>query len=246
MRVVILNCTNRKRRDPQGIPALFRYDDGAWKMLRRFYETATAEQLYRMNPYVISGRYGMQPADFTTFNYDEKIRATPELGAQVAISIDRIFALKPKEVFFHLTRPYLDIVEDFFPMYTKIRMLHCWLNAIAYTPIEPPQRIEGSDPPKDKVVLAGITIPYTKETLTERAAHILETSPSHTAFKFKTWFVRIRQHRVSVDWLARVAVDGRPFKRELYAVRRAILNLGFTIEHAPSRFDPPELGSNDK
>lgn len=124
-RLLLIACSQRKRQDPELLPAIERYDGPAFRVVRRY---------LRGNPslpprlYILSAKYGLIEGETLIHSYD--LILTPDraqsLAPQVASKFARVVAKAPcTHIFLALSQRYLSALPDYeawLPPGTAIRL----------------------------------------------------------------------------------------------------------------------------
>jgi uncharacterized protein DUF6884 len=111
-RLLLLACSERKRLNPGQLPAIERYDGPAYRVLRRYVQSAPLEI---PDVYILSAQYGLIPGDQPISAYDRLM--TPERAQELlASTASRLQQLEPgkryRYIFIHAGAVYRDILSS--------------------------------------------------------------------------------------------------------------------------------------
>jgi len=86
-RLLILSCSQRKRPDPDLLPAVERYNGPSYQVLRRYLRESAKASL--LDVYILSAAYGLIPSDYPIPDYNQKM--TPECAAELRDCVGGMF-----------------------------------------------------------------------------------------------------------------------------------------------------------
>jgi hypothetical protein len=209
-RLLILSCSQRKRPNPELLPAIERYDGPAFRVLRRFLREKPSE---RVDVSILSAKFGLVPHDLPIPDYD--MRMTPARARSLRQHVSSEFAhlvdaRSYKDVFVLAGRDYL---EAFDPgafsiarpvnikasrgsLGEKLTELHIWLHGRPPPSEGVTQSRNRRRPPR----IRGREVALTPEQVLAVARQALPRDPQG-ASNYKTWYVLVDDHRVAPKWL---------------------------------------------
>jgi cytoplasmic iron level regulating protein YaaA (DUF328/UPF0246 family) len=107
-RLLILACSQRKRRDAGLLPAVARYDGGSYRVLRK----AKRDGLWpeNLDVLILSAKYGLIEASTSIADYEQRMtqQRAKELKTQVT-DVLRVYAQK------NYDEVYVDVGQDYWP-----------------------------------------------------------------------------------------------------------------------------------
>lgn len=243
-RLLILSCSQRKRVDPQPMPAIERYDGPRFRVLRKYLRQrpdAAPDVL------ILSARFGMIRSERMIPHYDQLMTAAraSELQSQVAIVLGESFIatvgdrLEPEQLMVCMSQKYVsafDGVEE--PSRRLLRScvaegrqgrqlarLKEWLHGGA----PPVKRSQVSVKQPGYVRLAGVSVALTRD---EAFASIRRALANEGAAMpdLQVWCVKVDGSAVPVKWLVS-RLTGVPVQAFNTSQARAVLaRLGITAE----------------
>jgi hypothetical protein len=241
-RLLFLSCTRSKRREPELLPAIERYDGPVFRVVRRFRNT-TAEP---PETYILSAQFGLIPSDQLIPYYDERMtpRRAQELRPQVGKAFRRIISAGSAgrwvemQLFFCMGKVYFEAIMPCVPTNLTVeraggpigRMsseLHLWL----YGPNADAGSATQANSPLGAARLRGIEVVMTPAEVFEEARRALPRL-NGVAAGCHTWYVTVDQARVSPKWLVSL-ITGLPV-RDFHSseARRVLRRLGVEVRRA--------------
>jgi Family of unknown function (DUF6884) len=230
--LVILGCSQQKKKTSRLLPAIDRYDGPVFHVLRKYVRDKPE---VRHGTYILSGRFGLINAEFPTPRYSHRLTANDVLSlrasvdSQVKEAVDRV---QPESVFVSVGSQYWPLLDE--PLSREISsekliiasgsiggrasQLAHWLRSN-----EPGTRDVSVDEPCGKATLHGTTIRLTRSEILHRADEARDLDPEG-ALRFQTWFVNLGNERVAPKWLVSILFD-KPVAQFRTADARRILSL---------------------
>ncbi len=106
--LLIMACSQRKRPEPQPLPAIERYDGPAFQVLRKWQRAQTAPA--PLTALVLSAEFGLIPVTQPLPFYEHRLTPTeaadPAWQAVIAARLHPYLALLPTAIFLHLGHTY--------------------------------------------------------------------------------------------------------------------------------------------
>lgn len=90
-RLLVLACSARKRKDAELLPAVERYDGILYRVLRRWWQNASASEKHVLDILILSAEFGLIEAQTLTPYYDRKMnpKRADELAPQAVAVLQR-------------------------------------------------------------------------------------------------------------------------------------------------------------
>jgi uncharacterized protein DUF6884 len=237
--LVILGCTQRKKRTSRLLPAIDRYDGPAFRVLRKH---ARDEPKQSPDACILSGRFGLISGDFLIPRYDRDIGRDVSTALRTLIDkqlkqiLDKI---QPARLFVSVGSRYWPLIEE--PLAREIPMaklavasggiggrasqLAHWLRSDERGLVTTKESVRG------EAVLLGTTVRLSREAVLQQARRGLLAAPA-AAHRFETWYVSVGHERVAPKWLVSVLFD-KPVARFRTADARRVLSLlGVNCQYA--------------
>lgn len=247
-RLLLLSCSQRKRRTRGLLPAINRYDGPAFRVLRRYLgEPPTVQP----EVIILSAKWGLISGDTLLPHYDQQMteqRAT-KLRPLIIKQLHKILeAQSYKEMFIVMSRSYFQVLTDqelskiasltiYIPQGRqgqKISALYDWLHGSPPPVRKVPQN--SSKNKHKKLRLRGIEIRCTKKKALQLARQALLLNP-RTATRTYSWHVKLGKKRVSPKWLVSL-LTGLPLSAFVTdEARRVLAQLGIEV-HRASNLSP--------
>jgi hypothetical protein len=229
--LVILGCSQRKRRTSRPIAAIDRYDGPVFRVLRRHARIAPEISL---DTYILSGKFGLIPGHFLIPWYNRRLAHTACLGlrARVALQLKQTLdRLQPERLFVCVGRQYWPLLEE--PLSREVApdklvvatgsiggrasQFKHWLRPCAANVGS------ASVPAAGEAVLLGTLVRLSQEEVMCKAREAMIAAPA-AARRFATWYVAIGDERVAAKWLVSIVFD-KPVARFRTADARRVLSL---------------------
>jgi hypothetical protein len=212
--LLLLCCSERKRTDPDPLPALERYDGPAFRVVRRWAALAPRQS---RDIRILSAEFGLIAADQRIPYYDQRMtveRAT-SLRSQIRTQLKRIFdTAQYAELFIYAGARYLmalDSYQEVVPKSTVVRVasgsiggklaqLHDWL--YGHPPLQPTSSAKGPfvKLPRQRYVLRGRSISMTVPHILDVARRGMREDEA-AAQRYQSWYVVVDGKRVAPKWL---------------------------------------------
>lgn len=207
-RLLVLACSQRKRKDEELLPAIERYNGPAYQITRKYLKTVSSSP---PTIFILSAQYGLIAADMPipyynrkmTFNRAQELKASTEAQLRkitehhsfggMMFCLGKLYQATLNKALVDLqsrTRSEIAIAEG--SIGRQGSMLYDWL----FQSPPPLEQIRN----RDTVVFRGIKINSTKESLIATATTALQTNPPE-AIRFESWYVLIGKHKVAPKWL---------------------------------------------
>jgi hypothetical protein len=214
-----MSCGQRKRPDPQPLPALQRYDGPSFQVLRRYLGTYPDAPL---DIFILSAKFGLIPAARPIPAYDQRMTGerARDLLPEVRATLKAVFAVRAYDaVFMAVGRDYSHVLEGYAALAPttasvmvgrgsqgkRLAQLHDWLYGLQ-TPVATgtPGTAETRRTRKhhENPRLRGVEITLTADQALAAARHAFATA-SHGRDRFHSWYVLIDGERIAPKWLVR-------------------------------------------
>ena len=111
--LLIISCSQRKRTDPEPLPAIERYDGVNFRMIRKL--RRQGELPANLDVLIISAKYGLIKGGDVIAWYDQRMtrQRALELRDHVSNNLDGILrAGKYQEIFVNLGKDYMPMLEN--------------------------------------------------------------------------------------------------------------------------------------
>lgn len=238
--LIILGCSETKRLKSRLLPAIERYDGPVFRVLRRnlcnYIENAA-------QPWILSARFGLIPADLPIPWYDRSLRKADQqaLKIRVAHQLDEVLdTVCPDRTFVSVGRSYWPLLEDTLekrldPAGISIALggiggrasqLSHWLNCGQDKVIADPFPLAGGH-----ATLLGKTVTVTTDAVLKKAQEASLTDYLKSR-RFETWYVQVREERVAPKWLVSMLFDIPVARFRTADARRVLLELGVPCQYA--------------
>lgn len=232
--LVILGCSQRKKRTSRLIAAIDRYDGPAFRVLRKHAREAPETQL---NTYILSGRFGLIPGEFLIPRYDRRLANTDhaallvQVEKQLKLTLDKF---QPERLFVSVGSKYWPLLEE--PLSREVApgklivatggiggrasQLAHWLRL---------DEAENGDATlkwaPGEAVLLGTTVRLSRAEVMCEARKALKSDPA-AARSFETWYVSVGRERVAPKWLVSVLFNKPVARFRTADARRVLRQLG--------------------
>jgi uncharacterized protein DUF6884 len=241
-RVLILSCTQRKRRDSSPLPAVERYDGPTFRVLRRF-QKRTLENL---DVYILSAKFGLIHHLEIIPYYDQQMtpQRARELQPQIDEALERLFrnfrgrGQAVSQLLLCMGRVYLDALNNLLPpgmpveqaggsIGEKLSKLHQWL----YEPHSELQFNSRNIAPQGAARLRGIEIAMTSTEVLDIARQSLSNRP-RKAVAHHSWYVSVDGERASPKWLVGLLTGLPAGAFHSDEARRVLRQLGIEVRRS--------------
>lgn len=239
-RLLIIGCSQRKRLDPEPLPAIDRYDGPLFRCLRRYLAMCPARPLRLV---VLSAAYGLIPADLPIPCYDERLatQRVPALRHRVMAQLDELIGAETFEEICvcagHLYQKLLALDELSQRTHTLILLggppgkqlarLHDWL--YGHEPsVEPLGPRASRRYNKDGKVHEVHLLELSPEEVLDRARLALESGSGNPA-RFYSWYVLIDEYPVAPKWLVAQLTGQRLSEFTTHDAVRLLRRLGIPV-----------------
>jgi hypothetical protein len=247
-RLLILACSEDKRKTSGLLPAIERYNGPMWKVLRNFTKKQAGTKT-NLHVYVLSAEFGLIPATELIPWYDrvmtkgraEELQASAinqfcllldEGYSQICLALSKLY-LHALHGWENIAPAEASITVLDGPMAAKPAQLRSWLQGNIWKPTEyaPHHRLKAKEP-RSEVILNGVSIRLSREEVFEKARIALATGDTVGANNYRDWCVFIDGKPVSTKWLVKL-ISGIPVDGfDAPASRRVLLGLGIDVERA--------------
>ncbi len=210
-KLLLLNCSQRKRLDRGELPAIERYDGPAFRLVRRYLER-NLDLSVDVN--ILSAEYGLVSSNCQLPYYDRRLskERAMVLSGQAVAKLKETLSSKPyTDLLFCLGKNYLEAIRDYNSVIPKtatlqvaagslgrkLSVLHDWLYGDR-SDLRHQQNCPA--PATGKVRLRGIEIDLSAEEILNVARlGIASHDPGVT--RYQSWYVPIGDRRVAPKWL---------------------------------------------
>lgn len=242
-RLLLLSCSQRKRRTRNLLPAIHRYDGPAFRVLRRY---LSKQPTARLKILILSAKWGLISAETLLPYYDQQMTEgrARELRPLATKQLRIILKARPyEEMFISMSRSYFQVLTDqelskivgltiYIPQGLqgqKISALYDWLHGSPPpTSVTPNNSLTNKH---KKPCLRGIQISYTKEKVLKLARQALRQN-AKTATRTYSWYVQLGEKRISPKWLVSLLTDLPVSAFVTDEARRVLTQLGITVHRA--------------
>lgn len=230
--LVILGCSQRKKRTSRLIAAIDRYDGPAFWVLRKHVRDVPGASL---DTYILSGRFGLIPGKSLIPRYNRLLSDSgyAELRACVERQLKATLAeLRPDRLFVSVGREYWPLLAE--PLTSEVEperlvvargsiggrasQLAHWLRSG-----QDEKHGLGLMNPAGEAVLLGTTVRISREEVLSKACEAMLEDPA-AAGRFETWYVAVGNGRVAPKWLASILFN-KPVAQFRTADARRVLSL---------------------
>lgn len=239
-RLLILACSQRKRKSIEPLPAIERYNGPSFQLLRRFLNAPTPKR--SVDICILSAKFGLITDDTIIPYYDQKM-AHSRAAALRPFVFSRLQQIVKSQtydsLFISAGQVYLNALQDIekvVPSHINVKFasgsmgkhlseLHDWL----YDEI--PGKMVLSQDPKNTVHLRGREIGLTSLQVyeTARNAFVRDGAKAST---YQSWYVAVDDKRVAPKWLVS-QLTGLPVgKFHTDEARRVLEELGVEVLRA--------------
>jgi len=238
--LLILSCSQRKRPEPDLLPAVERYDGPAFQVLRKFLRECPLEA-QDLDVFILSAEFGLIPSSKPIPNYHHQM--TPhraiELQPKVLAELERILKSgQYKELFISMGKDYLWALAGYgllIPADLKVTIyrggrgrqqakLHDWLHG------GPPSQ-KATVTQQGKARIRGVEIALTSEQVMEMARQALAEGRGDPT-RYQSWYVLVDNRRVAPKWLVS-QLAGLPVSAFVTSeARRVLAQLGIEVLRA--------------
>lgn len=245
MRLLILNCSARKRGDAGRMPAVERYNGPLWQVLRSYQRE---QPLFAgdLDVYGLSAEYGLIPGQIPIPNYERTMtpERADELRPQVLAVFEELVGRGYEQLCLGFSDRYLRALLGWEmlvppstavtltdgPLGTKLGQLRAWLDGRIWAPSERPARLVAPHP-GGTVTIGGVRLSMGRATVLEHGRAALAAGVPG-AGSYRDWYVLLDGRPVAAKWLVSV-ISGLPVGSfDAAAARRVLLALGVDVERA--------------
>lgn len=234
MSLVILGCSQRKRRTSGLLPAIDRYDGPVFRVFRKHRREAPEGSAHAR---ILSGRFGLIRGSFLIPHYDRRFACTDQAALRVRVEKQlkqTLHELQPERLFVSVGGQYWPLLAE--PLAREVAserlvvatggiggrasQLAHWLRlGEGKGPDTAPEHSCG------KATLLGTTVQLSQAEVLQRARDALLAGPA-AARRFETWYVAVGRERVAPKWLVSVLFDKPVARFRTADARRVLANLG--------------------
>jgi hypothetical protein len=240
--LVILGCSQRKKKTSHLLPAIDRYDGPAFQVLRK-YSRDNAE--VRRGTYILSGRFGLIDAEFPTPRYSHRLKPADlsilqaSVESQVKQAVDTV---QPESVFVSVGVQYWPLLEEPISREISSDKLIVATGSIGGRASRLAHWLRSGEPDNHEVpnsqfcgeaTLLGTTIRLTHSEILRKANEVRSIDPEG-ALRFQTWFVELGNERVAPKWLVGILFDKPVVRFRTADARRVLSQLGVNCIYARS------------
>jgi uncharacterized protein DUF6884 len=208
--LLIVSCSQRKRSDPDFLPALERYDGPIFRVLRRYLKE---QSLASLDIFILSAKFGLISANQPIPNYDQRITLlrVQELQADVITKLRDILSSKSyQEIYICMGKDYYRALDGYNSLVSsdmsikvaagspgkKLAQLHFWL----YGKSSPKHSKSQLVTIKGKSCIRGIEIVMTPTQVLDIARCALAQGQGDPT-NYQSWYVLVDDERVAPKWL---------------------------------------------
>jgi len=235
-RLLILSCSNRKRRDAGLLPAIDRYDGQAYRVLAGYRRAVPDDAI---DVLILSAGFGLIDSETPIAWYDRQMTLdrAAELQRQVSADVrNRLTQGDYHRALFYGGARYraaldTDLVADARltftsgPIGAQLSMLKTWLYGARQLPAVIPDELRHiHSSPR----IRGVTLDLTFEQAVERARTALATGQGDPN-RFSSWYVDLDGQQVAPKWLVSVLTGLSLSDFVTTEARRVLMQLGFEV-----------------
>src|SRR5205085_66192 len=110
--LIIIGCSQRKKKTSRSVPAIDRYDGPIFQVLRKYIREKPEIQ---SGAYILSGRFGLIDAEFPTPRYSHRLTSADVLSLRVSVDSQvkkAIGRVQPERVFVSVGSQYWPLLEE--------------------------------------------------------------------------------------------------------------------------------------
>jgi len=234
-RLLILSCSQRKRPDPDTLPAIERYDGPAFRVLRRYLRETSSDQ---PDVHILSSRFGLIASSEHIPFYDQRMSLTraQELMPSVSRNLRQILSSNLYSAVFvsfgliyslaidtSLITDYEDLAFQAAKGTSgrRIAQLYDWLHGA------PPEVAHSRD--VERIQFRGVDVMHTVEEVLHIARQALQAGRG-ISDNYQAWYVAIDSYRVAPKWLVS-QLTGLPVGQfTTSSARRLLAQLGIQVK----------------
>jgi hypothetical protein len=239
--LLIMSCSQCKRKEPRLLPAIERYDGPTFRVLRRFLQAQPSKPL---DIFIVSAKFGLISADQPIPNYDQPMTLfrAEELRPQIIAAFKHILSGQSyQELCLCVGKDYLQALDKYDTVVTsemgitivagspgkRLAELHRWL----YGSSLEREQFSHQAVSNGKVHLRGIDIDITSTQVLEVARRALLEGQGNPA-NYYSWYIQVDGKRVAPKWLVSNLL-GLPLNAFTTGdARRLLMQLGIEVRHA--------------
>jgi uncharacterized protein DUF6884 len=230
--LIILGCSQRKKRTSRLIAAIDRYDGPVFRVLRKHALVAPETPL---DTYILSARFGLIPGNFLIPRYNHQLAHSNRLALRSRVEKQLKQTLddhQPERLFVSVGSKYWPLIEG--PLSREVpsaklvvatgsiggraSQLAHWLR-----PSESEKNGSTLERAPGEAALLGTTVRLNRAEVLREARKAMLAAPV-AARRFETWYVAVGNERVAPKWLVSVLFD-KPVARFRTGDARRILSL---------------------
>jgi hypothetical protein len=237
-RLLLLNCSQRKKFDERLLPAIERYDGPAYHVLRRYLKQNPNPSV---DVKILSAKYGLISADDYLPYYDYRLTKghIHQLHHQVIRELETILNKKSYTNFLIcLGKQYLEVIYGYKTILPdslsvqvatggigkKLSVLYNWLYGASS--LETKQDLAST---KGTGRIRGVEVTLTVEQVLDIARQAL-TTQDERATHYQSWYVQVDDQRVAPKWLVS-QITGLPVSNFVTDdARRVLTRLGVEVK----------------
>lgn len=211
-RLLILSCSQRKRKSLASLPAIERYDGPPFRVLRK-YLRQQPEQANHLDVEILSAKYGLIDFERPISYYDQRLtpKTAEALRPKVLSQINSLLQrssytrlllsmgkdyLHAIEGYQSLLPPSLEVIVAHGSQGRKLSLLHDWLYGEAPATLTA-QPLENE--PRTAVI-RGVKLTMTWGAVLSAAREKLKVD-SEGAERYQSWYIEVDDRRVAPKWL---------------------------------------------
>jgi hypothetical protein len=236
-RLLLLNCSQRKKFDEQLLPAIERYDGPAYRVLRRYLNQNLTPSV---DVRILSAKYGLISADDYLPYYDYRLTKgqAQKLHYQVITKLETILNRKSyTNLLICLGKEYLEVICDYETIIPdslsvqvatggigkKLSVLYNWL--YGGSSLETKQDLAST---KGTGCIRGVEVTLTAEQVLDIARQAL-TTQDERATRYQSWYVQVDDLRVPPKWLVS-QITGLPVNKfHTGSAKKLLRELGISV-----------------
>lgn len=239
-RLLILSCSQRKRKSLESLPAIERYDGPPFRVLRK-YLRQQPDQAKHLDVEILSAKYGLIDFERPIANYDQRLTTQrakalrPQLLSQLSSLFQRGSYTK---LLLSMGKDYLHAIEGYQSLLPpslevtvaegtqgrKLSLLHDWLYGAA--PAALTAQPLANEP--RTTVIRGVKLTMTRVAVLSAAREKLKVD-GEGAERYQSWYIEVDNRRVAPKWLVS-QLTGLPVSAfGSSEARRALAQLGVEV-----------------
>ncbi len=240
-RTIFLSCSQKKHKTPKLLPAIQRYDGGAFRVVRRYLK----EMEEPLDIFVVSARFGLINGSTLIPNYDHKLISSEIENLQTLIfsQATQEFAGYEKarnKAFINLGKKYRKAFEPTLSLFPtsevtfasgpsgrRLASIHDWLYGS-----QSPLLFERTEENlvEEKITFCGADLVASKERISKLVRDEIAVNGERNIGNYQAWFVTVDGFKVSPKWIVSQLTGLPVSKFHSDQARKALNKLGIDVK----------------